>query len=462
MNFILIISDTFRYDCVAFHGRHPIGWDLDRRLYTPYIDQFARETVVFDKAYVCSFPTIPMRTDMFTGKYTFPFRGWTPLPEQETILAGELGKAGYVSMLICDTPHLIRDGHRFDRAFTAWHWNRGQEGDRAITDDIPVEYTCDPAKLRLPERHLQCHARWRAVHWQLEKDTFVAQTMQDACRWLERNHTHDKFFLYIDTFDPHEPWDPPQHYRDMYDPGFTGEVVDHPLYDYANYLTPEELRHCQALYAGEVTLVDTWLGRLFETIDYLGLYENTAVIFMSDHGHYIGDHGRVGKSGLGPDGPWPFYEEVSHINLMGRVPGGAQSLRSDFLAQPVDIMPTILDLAGLHYPNSVQGRSLKPLFFGESLKQRPITVTSEALSDSGSSPVCSSITDGLWTLHYRGPDYPAELYHLEKDEAQEHNLYGQRIEEAERLHRAFLDLLKRVGTDDRKMSLLKELPARPH
>ena len=84
-----------------------------------------------------------------------------------------------------------------------------QEGDRAITDDIPVEYTCDPAKLRLPERHLRCHLRWRTVHWQSEKDTFVAKTMQDACRWLERNYTHDEFFLYVDTFDPHEPWDPP-------------------------------------------------------------------------------------------------------------------------------------------------------------------------------------------------------------------------------------------------------------
>jgi arylsulfatase A-like enzyme len=459
VNFVLIVSDTFRYDCVAFHGRHPTGWDLASKLHTPHIDQFAKQAVVFDKAYACSFPTIPMRTDMFTGKYTFPFRGWTPLPESETILAGELGKAGYVSMLICDSPHLIRDGHRFDRGFTAWHWNRGQEGDRAITDDVPVEHACDPAKQRLPERHLRCHARWRTVHWQSEKDTFVAKTMQDACRWLERNHTHENFFLYVDTFDPHEPWDPPQHYRELYDPGYTGEVVDHPLYDYCDYLRPEELRHCQALYAGEVTLVDTWLGRLFETMEHLGLYENTAVLFLSDHGHYIGDHGRVGKSGKGPDGPWPFYEEVSHIVLMGRVPAGVQGTRLGFLAQPVDIMPTILDLAGLPIPDSVHGQSLRPLFFGESLRQRPITVTSAALSDGALSPVCSSITDGAWTLHYRGPNYAAELYDLEKDEAQGCNLYSKRIEEADRLHGAYLELLKRVGTDDEKVSLRKELPA---
>jgi arylsulfatase A-like enzyme len=296
------------------------------------------------------------------------------------------------------------------------------------------------------------------VHWQSEEDTFVARTMQDACRWLERNHTHDKFFLYVDAFDPHEPWDPPQHYRDMYDPGYTGEVVDHPLYDYCDYLAPEELRHCQALYAGEATMVDTWLGRLFETMEHLGLYEDTAVLFLSDHGHYIGDHGRVGKSGLGPDGPWPLYEEVAHINFMARVPGGVQGARLDFLAQPVDIMPTILDLAGVPIPGVVHGQSLKPLFFGGALPQRPITVTSPGLTDDASSPVCSSITDGAWTLHYRGPNYPAELYDLEQDEAQEHNLHGERTEEAQRLHRAYLELLRRVGTSDAKISLREVLP----
>jgi arylsulfatase A-like enzyme len=459
MNFILVVSDTLRYDCVAYHGRDPIGWDLKRRPYTPNIDRFAEESVVFDKAYVGSFPTIPMRTDMFTGKYTFPFRGWTPLPDDETILAEELGKAEYVSMLICDTPHLIRDGHRFDRGFTAWHWNRGQEGDRAITDDIPVEYPSEPGKLRTAERMLKYHYRWRTAHWRSEEDTFVARTMRDACRWLERNYTHERFFLYVDTFDPHEPWDPPQHYRDMYDPGYTGEVVDHPVYGYCDYLTPEEIRHCRALYAGEVTLVDTWLGRLFETIEHLRLYESTAVFFISDHGHYIGDHGRIGKSGSGPDGPWPFYEEVSHIVLMGRVPGGARGIRVDFLAQPVDIMPTILDLAGLPIPDSVHGRSLAPLFYGDSPSQRSVAVTSHALSDNPQRSVCSSITDGIWTLHYKGPNYPAELYNIEEDPAQERNLYPEWIEEAKRLHSAYLELLRLVGTDERKISLREKLPS---
>jgi len=153
----------------------------------------------------------------------------TPLPEDETILAELMTEAGYTTMLIADTPHLMRDGHRFDRGFTAWEWIRGEEGDRSITDDVPVFFESAESKIKTAERIANCHYRWRAAHWKTERDTFVARTMQRASDRLESNHTH----------------------------------------------------------------------------------ENTAVIFMSDHGHTIGDHGRIGKSGSGPDGDWPA--ELYHL-----------------------------------------------------------------------------------------------------------------------------------------------------
>ena len=458
MNIILIVSDTLRYDCVGYHGTTPSGWDLTQSPQTPHIDRFAREAVVFDNAYTGSFPTIPMRTDMLTGKLTFPFRGWTPLPPDETVLQEELTNAGYASMLICDTPHLMRDGHRFDRGFSAWHWNRGQEGDRAITDDVPVQPTCDPEKQRLPERHARCHLKWRTVHWQSEADTFVATTMQDACRWLERNHTHDKFLLYVDAFDPHEPWDPPQHYRDMYDAGYRGQVVDHPRYDYADNMSPEELRHSRALYAGEVSLVDTWLGRLFETIDRLGLYEDTAVLFLSDHGHYIGDHGRVGKSGMGPDGPWPSYREINHIVMMGRIPGGASGARVQVLTQPVDVMPTLMELAEVPSPKGLQGVSLVPSLLGTSQETHSVIVTSPGLPVDPSEPVCSAITDGEWSLQYRGPVFPTELHNVVEDPTQAVDRYRDRPKVARRLHDAYVELLRAIGTDGKKLALRDHLP----
>jgi arylsulfatase A-like enzyme len=244
----------------------------------------------------------------------------------------------------------------------------------------------------------------------------------------------------------------------MYDPGYEGQVVDHPLNDYQNFVTPEELRHCRALYAGEVTLVDTWMGRLLETIDHLGLYEDTVVFFLSDHGYYVGDHDRVGKGGHGPDGPFPFYQEINHIVMMGRVPGGVQGARVDTLVQPADVMPTVLELTGLDVPQGLHGVSLVPAFHGRPVHQRPVIVTSPGLTGDPERPVCSAVTDGEWTLQYRGPRYPSELHHLPSDPFMLQDVYAQERAQAERLHRAYVDLLREVGTDETKLVQRTELP----
>ena len=272
---------------------------------------------------------------------------------------------------------------------------------------------------------------------------------------------HENFFLYVDTFDPHEPWDPPKHYVDMYDPGYKGEVIDHPVYDYCDYLSAAEIKHTRALYAGEVSLMDTWVGLVLDKVENLGLWEDTAVIFMSDHGHYIGDHGRIGKSGKGPDGDWPYYEEVSHTAFMGYVPGSkAAGKRTKFLTQPLDFMPTILDLAGVKKPKGLHGLSVAPILKGQSPKVRhKVAVTSATLPRRADQRVCSSITDGNWTLHYRGPDWPAELYDLRKDLAQKRNIYNWRnMSVARRLHKAYLEVLKDAGTPEEKLVLRMELP----
>jgi len=115
---------------------------------------------------------------------------------------------------------------------------------------------CDPNKLRHKERAVTQYLRNVALR-RSEADYFVAQTMTAAAHWLELNYDqHEKFFLHVDTFDPHEPWDPPRWYMDMYDPGYEGEEVTYPVYGPCDYLTEEELKHCRALYAGEAMLVD--------------------------------------------------------------------------------------------------------------------------------------------------------------------------------------------------------------
>ncbi len=107
-----------------------------------------------------------------------------------------------------------------------------------MTDPIEVKLPCAPHKLRNPEA-VKKYLRIVSLR-QSESDYFVAQTMSEAAKWLERNYRQEKFFLYVDTFDPHEPWDPPRWYVDRYDPEYRGEEIIYPVYGPANYPTKRE------------------------------------------------------------------------------------------------------------------------------------------------------------------------------------------------------------------------------
>ena len=108
------------------------------------------------------------------------------------------------------------------RDYTAWTCNRGQEADPCWLDaEVDVEYPVPPHLIRYTE------GAWRQIqvnraHRRTETDWFAPGTYRLAMEWLERNYRRESFFLWIDTFDPHEPWDPPPHYIDMYDPGYRG------------------------------------------------------------------------------------------------------------------------------------------------------------------------------------------------------------------------------------------------
>jgi arylsulfatase A-like enzyme len=463
VNIIQIVSDTFRRDHLGCYGNE---W-----IHTENLDDLAKESVVFDKAYIASFPTIPQRTDLFTGKYTFIRAGWQPLPRDEIVLAQALSESGYTTMLIVDTYHMIRDAHYFDRGFDGWWWIRGQEHDRYMTNP-----TSDPV-----EKQSAFGAEYlRNVSLRrYESDYFVAQTMNAAVKWLEMNYDkHEKFFLHIDTFDPHEPWDPPKWYADMYDPEWEGGDVMGGAYirEYptsftsfqrlASNLTPEELKHLRALYAGEVTLVDRWVGRLLKKIEDMDLFENTAVIFTTDHGSYQGEHGYLGKR---PH----IYEEVAHIPLMIRMPDSEsiEPRRCEAFVQPPDIMPTFLDLAETKIPEVVEGKSILPVIRGEEEGKREIVVSTAGLvprKGAHTDTRTMTVTSKEWALlavrsdvsgtDELGRKIEPELYHLETDPTQTRNLYQEKREVAERLHSKMIEFLESIRTSEEILKLWRRLP----
>ncbi len=456
MNVILIVSDTFRYDHVGANGN---PW-----IKTPELDKFAQEAVCFDRLHSASFPTIPQRTDLMTGRYAFPYRSWGPLQAEDTVLAEVLSEAGFATQLIADTVHLLKNN--FYKGFTGWYFSRGQEGDIPFTrfnypfpDLVPADKSriAGPAAMRMPYPNLNA---WTNREWTWEEDRFPAVTARHVSKWLEENYKREDFFLWVDFFDPHEPWNPPEYLVDLYDPDYQGTPMLHPNYGHASAYTEAELKNLAAHYAAEATLVSKWIGHVLRKIEDLQLDKNTIVVFTTDHGMYLGEHDRTGKSNISEAderGPWPLYDEITHIPFMIRVPGIAGGRRSDALIQPPDIMPTLLELLEVPIPPSVQGQSFAEVVHSpQAAGGRRYAFSSMPLPDEDHDISGPTIRDDEWTLHLRAEqDGVSELYHVPSDPAQENNVIAERPEVASRLHSEFVSFLRQIDTDEAKVKIVE-------
>jgi len=415
MNVIVIVSDTCRPDRLGCYGN---TW-----MHTPALDRLAGESVVFDNCTLSSFPTLPHRADCFLGRLSCPEFGWGPMPREHATLAELLTAGGVVTQLIHDTPHLTAKGHYYERGFQGYQWIRGQEGDCPLTrenDVPPMDWPAELDRYDIPEHYN--HTRQR-LDFPGEAGHHSPRTVAQACRWLETNHRAERFFLWVDLFDPHEPWDAPDWLTALYYEGdFPEHRVRHPRYAATDFLTEDELRWCHAAYCGELTLVDKGIGVLLRKIEDLGLLDDTAIVFTSDHGFYLGEHGRIGKSGSAAD-PWPLYQEIVREPLLIRLPDGPRGERKSQLVQPVDLRPTILDLCGIADTPRPHGRSLVPILRGEDVRLRELAFSAGCLRDRARMAVGVTLTheDG-WSLVMRQDDSRHELYYLPDDPRQEHNL----------------------------------------
>jgi arylsulfatase A-like enzyme len=472
MNLIVVMMDTLRTDYV---GAYANG---EAKARTPNMDKFAEQALRFDNSYVGSFPTLPCRRDLFTGRWGHPFNTWDEMERDLPTLAETFRKEGYTTGLVFDTPMFMTQGYYLDRGFGSIEWVRGQGGEPWISDGLidiqlpAAEHKVKAAGLR---RYLANQSRRR-----FESDYLVARTMTESVHWLERNYTRDNFILWVDSWDPHEPWDPPQYYVDQYDPGYEGDEIIYPCYGLSDYMSDSELNHVKALYAAEVTMVDRWLGHMLDTVDHLGLNDNTMVVLMSDHGHYFGDHGLQGK-------PWAdfgqLYEEMTHQPLLVRHPDCKRPGQSTgAMVQPCDLFPTVCDLAGLKQPGGLQGISYAGVIAGGDDSHRDLVISGRNLDDNWGT-VPATVSDGIWSLVYwpnkdfaykgippRQETYPCtgmperrvdELFYLPDDPAQAKNVIGQHPEEAKRLHQALLDLIGDTDVDPNIASTYAPLPGGP-
>jgi arylsulfatase A-like enzyme len=377
-NVVLVILDSLRKDHVGAYGN---PW-----IKTPNLDALARESLLFSRAYPESAPTICARRAIHTGLRTWPFRdweppkgddillqGWQPIPEGQTTLAEILKENGLATMFMTDNMHQFKASYNFQRGFDAFNFIRGQ-----TTDNYQPIWTFPPEKVQdallkgnVAAMRLQMSQYWANVAGsnvparKTEEDWFSPRVFTGAMELMEVAREEQPFFLVVDIYDPHEPWDSPEEYVSLYDDSYDGREPYSVIYGPSDYLTGRELERMKARYAAEVTMVDRWLGNFLDKMDELGLSENTLLFVLSDHGVAHGEHGYTGKPS------YALWPEVTDIPFFIRHPEGAGAgVVSDYYASTHDVAPTILGFLGIEPQKPMDGQDLSVLFEGGEPEER--------------------------------------------------------------------------------------------
>ena len=360
-NVIVVLLDSLNRHMLGSYGGHEFA--------TPNLDAFAAGATRFTKHYVGSLPCMPARHDILCGSLDFLWRPWGSIEVWERPITAYLREAGIASMLVSDHPHLFETGgENYHTDFLAWEYERGHETD-------PWKTRPDPSWVGAPRidrtgayaPSLYQYDRSRG-YLRDESDFPGPKTMTAATRWLETSAKHhDRFFLFVDEFDPHEPFDTPEEYMRMYDPTWDGPHLIWPPYATDAFkegvLTERQAHQIRSCYGGKLTMIDHWFGKLTAEIERQGLWETTAVIVCTDHGHYLGEKEIWGKPGV------PLYEPLGHIPLLVRWPG-LEAREIDALTTSVDLFATLADVFGVTVEHRTHGKSLVPLLDGSAAKVR--------------------------------------------------------------------------------------------
>jgi arylsulfatase A-like enzyme len=397
-NVIVVMADSLQYNYLGCYGNEWIK--------TPNFDRFALESTLFENCYAEANPTVPCRRSILTGCYTLPFAGWGPLRQEDTSVPDILWGTGIQTGLVYDAAPMRLPKYGFSRGFDYVKFTHGNELDEAHytydklvglnPDDFFEERAktgIDPIIVNSMIQELANLLKHRQ-HWRSDEDTQVAMVMKSAIKYLEQEVDRTKpFFLWVDSFDPHEPWDPPSVYHPemdyLYDPGYKGKNQINPIPGLVKgRYTEEDLHHIRMLYAEKITMVVKWVGKFLDRIRTLGLWENTLIILVSDHGEPLGN-GEYGHGLMRKLRPWP-YEELVHIPFLVRVPGIGEGKRVKSFTQSCDLGPTILDYilpkdeepiegGGFLLKNQLTGedmtgKSLLPLVTGELEKVRDFAI----------------------------------------------------------------------------------------
>ena len=366
MNVLFISIDSLNRHFLKAYGQ-----PIELAVQMPNLDRFAKRAATFDTHYAGSLPCMPARREYFAGIQEFLWRPWGPMEPFDTSVALAARRSGTITQLITDHFHLFQHGsHGYFEDYHGFEFIRGHEYDAwktAPKDPDPVmlkqSLADDPQGLQFMNR--VAYAR-NVAGIQREEDFFAPQVFTAIADWLEANQTHDQWYLAVDSFDVHEPFHGPEKYIALYsdenphDP----DLVTWPYYGRINEgqskLSDRQVAFVRALFAAKITMVDHWFGRVLDKLDELNLWDKTMVIVTADHGHYLGDHGWMGKPNA------PMYNTLTHTPLFVWHPESPMmGQRIGALTAAVDLYATKLEALGRSPVRDVHSRSLMPLLRGD-------------------------------------------------------------------------------------------------
>lgn len=446
-NVLFIMTDQQRFDCLGANG--------NKLIKTPNLDRLAQRSANFVQSFVQAPVCVPSRVSYFTGRYPHSHKNrvnYTPCDRREVLMQKLFQEAGYQTGSVgklhyypATRDHALSTG--FDRVLLDDGIN---ETDR-YSDYVKWRNRNDPAA----PIHYNALAKnitpgknpFRGVS--AYEFTPTAWTGRESCNMLrDFARASRPFFLFSSFFKPHAPFTVPEPYDSMND------GVEFPL---PERVTLEDIRRLplpvQKLilrgrpqfdmdrvrlqwmyrsYCASVSMIDREVGRLLDELEQTGKAQDTIVVFASDHGDQLLEHGLLGKN--------VFFDASIHVPLLISWPGRVRPGRYQELTETIDLMPALLEFCGLPIPHNLQGRSFAPLVSGQGREYRareavfaeniiPEVITGHSMDlpfepgkgvDGILHPDAKMVRTNRWKFTYY-PGHGSELYDLREDPCERHN-----------------------------------------
>jgi arylsulfatase A-like enzyme len=383
VNILFVLVDSLNRADVPANGGSSVAM--------PNLDRLARRAWRFDSHFVGSLPCMPARREIFAGFKEHLWRPWGGLEPGDARLPRLVEAAGHRTVIVTDHYHYWEEAaNGYLQSFQQTELVRGHEWDAwrgPVPGDEPVPEWVERIERWRPGAGRRYYANVRDFHG--EEDFFPARVFSAAAARLRELRA--PFLLQVESFDVHEPFHVPEPYRSQF-----GTAADDdrftlwPPYQDPDALagfmaetTPEELAFVRARYLAKVAMVDRWLGDLFDVLDDRALWDDTAVVFTTDHGHDLGTRGVFGKQ-------YPHWDSHANIPLLvwhPAFPGSGRCI--DALTSTVDLYSTIAELADAPV-DAPHGTSLVPLLQGQAAHRDVL------LYGTFGQGVCC--TDGEWTI----------------------------------------------------------------